>query len=264
VSLSLLPKIALALLILLCPSHLLADGFVNSQGIEFVLIEPGTFFMGTDEGKAEEGPRHQVTLTEPFYISSCEISQNIYEKLIQVNPSRFENNSAPADNISWADAFEFIVMLNGLENTSGYKLPSEAQWEYAARANSDTLTFLGENTNLEEYAWFSENSQNSTHAVKGKLPNPFGLYDIYGNVWEWVEDWYNPLYYAQSEKNDPKGPRSGLEKIVRGGAFFNSRHILNSVSRYSINPTLRYNSVGFRVVFMGDPSKLPSPSGSEK
>lgn len=248
--------LSLFLLVSMCPKAYPSGGFVNSLGMSFELIPAGSFDMGRDGGPNNQAPKHRTSITVPFYLATCELTQEIYLGLVKNNPSHFVNLKAPVDNLSWSDAFEFLVMLNELEGTTGYRFPSEAQWEYAARGATSSESFVPEGESLEDYAWFLDNSENSTRRACDKKANPFGLKDIYGNVWEWVADWYNPGYYQRAQQNDPRGPRSGLEKVIRGGGFFNKAETLNSVNRFAMNPTLRYNSVGLRVLFVGDPSTL--------
>jgi formylglycine-generating enzyme required for sulfatase activity len=234
-----------------------AASFENSLGMTFVLVPAGEFQMGSDrEGALDtERPAHKVRITKPFYIATTEVTQGVYVRVTGVNPSRFKDWAAPADRVSWTDAFEFAAMLNQLEDTDGYKLPTEAQWEFAARGGTAGERFFDDVAEMGEYAWFRGNAAHTTHPAGRKKPSPFGLFDIYGNVWEWTEDWFNGGYYYSSPNDDPPGPRSGLDKVLRGGAWHNSAEAITSTRREPLGPSLVYNAVGLRVVFEGDPAE---------
>ena len=222
-----------------------------------------------------EGPRHPVKVTQAFYLGSCEVTQRQYEDLMGVNPSHFsptgpgkdavkdlDTSQFPVEMVSWFDAVDFCNKLSEKEQRlpyyahdgdgvtilggTGYRLPTEAEWEYASRAGTTTRWFFGDNeTNLSQHAWFSFSAGGRTHRVEGLLANPFGLYDLYGNVWEWCSDWYGE--YAAGEVSDPTGPTAGSARVVRGGThFFDALHC-RSALRYADHPMERYHSSGFRV-----------------
>jgi formylglycine-generating enzyme required for sulfatase activity len=238
----------------------------NSIGMKLVLIPAGEFMMGASPGDKDaddnEKPRHKVKITKPFYMGKTPVTQEQYEKLMGTNPSAFNGKNpdydnrdagkkAPVENVSWDDAQEFIRMLNQKEGTKGYRLPTEAQWEYAARAGSTTKYYWGDSEeDIVQYAWTSESELESTKPVMKKDPNAFGLYDMLGNVLEWCEDWYNEDYYSDSELNDPKGPEEGEYRVLRGGSWnINARYSRLS-NRLNFNPDSRDNYYGFRLLLL--------------
>lgn len=194
----------------------------NSIGMEFMLIPAGEFLMGCSDGDTlcydDEKPQHKVRITKPLYMSKYEVTQGQWKKVIGSNPSRFKDCGAdcPVESVSWKDAQQFIQKLNDTsfrDRSAGqkgtYRLPAEAEWEYAARAGTNTIWY----GNLDEIAWYNENSGITTHSVGKKRPNAFGLYDMLGNVWEWTADRYDPSYYQDSPKQDTEG--LGLFAIYR-------------------------------------------------
>ena len=162
---------------------------INTIDMEFVLIQPGEFDMGSpvnETGRGnDEGPVHHVTISEAFYLGKYEVTQKQWHEVMGYSPSHFKGDDLPAENVSWDDVQEFIKKLNKKENTHKYRLPSEAEWEYAARAGTTTrYSFGDDDSKLGEYAWYNENSGGKTHPVGNKGANPWGLYDVHGNVWE--------------------------------------------------------------------------------
>ncbi len=186
----------------------------NVIGMEFVLIPAGTFRMGGSGLRADpsEKPRHDVTITKPFYIGKYEVTQGEWQSVMGSNPSYFEKcgDRCPVDSISWFDAQAFAARMNEMEGTNSYRLPTEAEWEYAARAGSNKSRYGP----VDEIAWHRGNDSDRTHPVGGKLPNAFGLHDTLGNVAEWVQDWFGP--YSKKPQTDPTGPESGRHSVVRG------------------------------------------------
>ena len=167
--------------------------FINTIDMEFVLIQPGEFDMGSYANETgrydDEVPVHHVAISEAFYLGKYEITQKQWHEVMGDNPSYFKGDDLPVESVSWDDVQEFIKKLNKKEHTHKYRLPSEAEWEYAARAGTTTQYFFAnDDSKLGEYAWHSKNSGGKTHLVGKKEANPWGLYDIYGNVWEWVQD----------------------------------------------------------------------------
>jgi len=216
---------------------------VNSIGMRFVPIQAGTFTMGEDQ-KA-----HQVTLTQAFELGVYEVTQEQYEKVMGTNPSRFKGPQNPVENVSWNDAVEFCRKLSAMpaEKKAGYvyRLPTEAEWEYACRAGTTTMYSFGDSeSELGAYAWYARNSGKTTHPVGGKKPNPWGLYDMHGNVWEWCQDWHGA--YPSGAVTDPTGAASGSRRVLRGGSFSIRSSSVRSAYRTSSQPGLRNSRYGFR------------------
>jgi formylglycine-generating enzyme required for sulfatase activity len=195
----------------------------NSIGMEFVLIQAGTFQMGspaTEPGRDDdEGPVHQVTISQPFYLGKYEVTQGQWQAVMGNNPSDLSGCGAtcPMAGVSWNGAQNFIAELNRQEGTDVYRLPTEAEWEYAARAGTQTVYHFGNAaSDLEFYAWYGEALFfGGIHPVGQKRPNEWGLYDMHGNVWEWVADWYGA--YPRGPVTDPRGPSTGVSRVTRGG-----------------------------------------------
>jgi formylglycine-generating enzyme required for sulfatase activity len=177
------------------------------------------------------------------------------------NPSQFQGRTRPVDSVTWDMANEFIRNLNALEKTGKYRLPTEAEWEYAARAGTKTRFFFGNDFGrLGEYDWYKGNSNNETHPVGQKKPSPWRLYDVHGNVAEWVADYYGEFYYRESPSIvDPKGPPSGLSRVVRGGSRHDEPYYCRPADRLENEPDFLFDmirgSYGFRVAYSPEPSK---------
>ena len=235
-------------------SLVLPSEFTNSLGMEFRLIEPGTFMMGSPEneaGRYEDETQHRVTLTKPYYLGVYEVTQDEYERLMGINPSNFKGRRNPVESISYDNAIAFIKRLNDLpeEKAAGrvYRLPTEAEWEYACRAGSSTAYCFGDDeTRLGEYAWYYKNSGETTHPVGEKRPNGWGLYDMHGNVWEWCNDWYGD--YPSGSVTDPTGASSGSVRVCRGGGWDYEAARCRSATRFGDDPSGRCSSLGFRLV----------------
>ena len=233
----------------------------NSIGMKMVLIPKGTFDMGsaaTDRGADLDEPQHQVTLSRDFYIGQFEVTQSQYEEVMGTNPNQFPRDKKidPSNYpvaLSWTDAAKFCKQLSGLpeEKKAGriYRLPTEAEWEYACRAGSPAAFCFGDDTSLlRQYAWFDKNGDEQTHPVGLKRPNDWGLYDMHGNAWEWVADWYE--VYSRKNVTDPQGPRSGTDRVYRGGSVNYSPGYLRSANRTATAPTFdgfEFLPIGFRV-----------------
>ena len=214
---------------------------VSPGGIRFMLLPPGIFTMG------EGSDTHQVKLTKPFYLGKYQVTQREWEKVMGSNPSHFKGDDLPVDSVSWEDCQEFIRKLNALEGTDKYRLPTEAEWEYACRAGSSNMYCFGDDENkLKEYAWFYGNSGSKTHPVGKLKPNAWELHDMHGNVWEWCEDWYGG--YPKSETTNPMGPSTGSRRVVRGGSWLNSAEFCRSAYRGWGVPGYRFCSLGFRLL----------------
>ena len=256
----------------------------NSIGMTLKLIPAGEFFMGPPDDALEaaknEIPSHRVRISKPFYLGVCEVTQGQYEAVMGNNPSHFSANGGgkdrvagqstdryPVENVSWLDAIQFSNKLSEMEgrkpfyeidgkdirvpdwNGQGYRLPTEAEWEYACRANASTPTrfSFGDNpVELGRYGWFDGNSAQRTHPVSQKRPNGFGLYDMHGNVCEWCWDWWGEGYYNQSVADDPTGPAGGPFRMLRGGSWRNAPVHARTAHRHPFGGD-RADCLGFRV-----------------
>lgn len=226
----------------------------NSIGIKFVLIPPGEFIMGSptnEPGREGNEASHKVKLTQPFGLAVYEVTQEQYQQVMGNNPSRFKGPKNPVEMVSWDDAVEFCSRLSALpdEKASGYiyRLPTEAEWEYACRAGTTTKYSFGDNdAQLGDYAWYDLNSNKSSHPVGQKRANPWGLYDMHGNVWEWCHDWYGD--YPGGAVEDPTGLPSGTKRAYRGGCWGYFSVGCRSALRTMNTPDYRLSDHGFRVV----------------
>jgi formylglycine-generating enzyme required for sulfatase activity len=233
----------------------------NSIGMEFILIPAGEFDMGSPtrekRRKLWESPVHRVTIEKPFYLGRYSVTQEQWQKVMGNNPSYFKGEKHPVENVSWNEIQVFFRKLNALENAHGnnriYRLPTEAEWEYAARAGTATAYFFGDDeSKLTEYAWFLENSGLETHPVGLKKPNPWGLHDIYGNAGEWVRDEYHISYKgapADGKAWENLFPSVSIPvRIRRGGGWNGNAGCCRSAERLFAAQDKRLNSLGFRAV----------------
>ena len=226
--------------------------FSNSIGMEFVLIPSGSFIMGSnphvEKGFSNERPQRKVVISKPFYLGKYEVTQDQWLVVMGSNPSKFKGRTNPVERVSWDETQEFIKRLSAMEGHNRYRLPTEAEWEYAARAGSSSAYFFGDDKNaLSEHAWYNGNAGGTTHPVGLKRPNAWGLYDVYGNVWEWVADWYEWEYDANSPVTDPTGPSSSSGRVDRGGGWGSGAGLCRSAVRARGAPDLRLNNIGFRL-----------------
>jgi formylglycine-generating enzyme required for sulfatase activity len=239
--------------------------------IEMVALTGGMFRMGDlsgDNSQQDELPPHQVTV-RPFRISRNEVTQELYLHVTGKNPSfRGGVSNLPVENVSWLEAVSFCNAFSTREgmtpcysgiaegavacdfNANGYRLPTEAEWEYACRAGSDTEYHSGSGTEaLGRAAWYAENGEGQTHPVGQREANGFGLYDMHGNVAEWCWDWYSATYYQDAPGIDPQGAAAGAQKVLRGGSFLQFPFALRSASRaYLLPPAQKSRDTGIRLV----------------
>ena len=220
--------------------------YTNSIGMELVLIPAGSFMMGSEKGHENKKPVHKVTISQPFYIGKYPVTQSQWVAVMGSNPSRYKGSDNPVENVTWNEVQDFIIKLNAKEGHSRYRLPTEAEWEYAARAGTSSEFFFGDNQDeLSKYGWYNGNSGKTTHPVGQKLPNAWGLYDVYGNILEWVQDRFGD--YSVAAEIDPKGPPSGSGRVIRGGSFNSSAEYCRSANRYIFSPDYRFGNLGFRL-----------------
>lgn len=219
-----------------------------------VFIKGGCFIMGNDFAQTDETPEHEVCVDD-FYMDRYEVTQARWVKVMGGNPAKFIGDENPVEQVNYYDVQNFIKKSEG-----ACRLPTEAEWEYAAGGLTVESRYYWGNMMDDAYAWFEDNSAGTTHPVGKKLPNQFGLYDMMGNVWEWTEDWYAPVYES-GKQNNPKGAMDGDNKVIRGGAFDSSAGALRITNRTWVHPRNRvfpkvttygqvvneiYNYIGFR------------------
>jgi len=223
--------------------------------INMVYVKGGCFDMGDWEGEGDddERPVHQVCLND-YYIQDSEVTQELFETVMGFLPAQLYykemplNPQDPATFTNWYHANEFILALNKI--TGGfYRLPTEAEWEYAARGGGkhDKWPGLNNEAELKDYAWFEDNSDLKLHNVKQKKPNALGIYDMAGSVWEWTEDYFDFDYYQVSKKDNPYGPDFSLYRTLRGGSIADPPYKLRTTYRYGLEPPRRLMHVGFRL-----------------
>ncbi len=268
--------------LIFAPTSGMADVFTNKLGMRFILLPKGEFIMGSpksEKGRQWNEKQHNVIISKSFYMGETEVTQGQWEKLVGFNPSSYSKlgKQFPVDTISWDECVEFIRVLNKWENTNKYRLPTEAEWEYASRAGSNTAFSNGPITttfscnepepSILEMAWYCYNSGLANpsrdfkpHPVKTKLPNQWGLYDMHGNVQEWVLDsckqrnfWRTRVgVVTNTYKDGIIDPQStiGEHKIIRGGGWYQTSKYQRSAYRSLYKPGVRRNSLGFRIVRM--------------
>jgi formylglycine-generating enzyme required for sulfatase activity len=211
----------------------------RNDNLGYIWIPPGEFLMGSSaedpNGYSDERPAHPVKLTKGFWICETPVTQAAYQLIRGENPSHFRSPDRPVERVDWFDAQEYC-------RRAGTRLPTEAEWEFAARGDTPSPA-LGP---LEELAWFIGNSGGQTHAVGSRRPNPYGLYDTLGNVFEWVADWF--ASYTPDAEVDPQGPKSGRFRVLRGGSFDNTARMARVSSRIWALPTAKTHTMGFRCV----------------
>jgi formylglycine-generating enzyme required for sulfatase activity len=224
--------------------------------LELVLIPAGRFRMGSPAGEKDRRKcetQHWVVITRPVYIGKYEVTQEQWEKVMGTNPSHFKGMKNPVERVSWNDGQEFLKKLNGLGKQGGaFRLPTEAEWEWACRAGTRTRFCFGDTDEaLVDYAWCWANSGYTTHPVGMKKPNAWGLYDLHGNVGEWCFDRYGEDYYAKSPKRAPTGPDADYYVVSRGGSVSDGGALCRSSMRFQLLPwSNEYDGQGFRVVLV--------------
>ena len=227
------------------------------SGVEFTMVkvEPGTFMMGAIDGDLEvtnrEKPAHQVTLTKPFYMAQTEVTQELWMAVMSANPSYFsEGSNLPVEQVSYNEALEFCSRLSDLTGHT-FTLPTEAQWEYAARGGQNapaTPTVYAGSSELDAVAWYTDNCDGTTHAVGSKAPNELDLYDMSGSVREWCLDWYGD--YSATAQTDPQGPSTGTNRVARGGGWASWARECRIPDRMDFYPGNKYGDTGFRIVMI--------------
>jgi len=248
-----------------------------SQRPEMVFIEGGSFYMGNDySGALDEKPEHKVTISD-FYISKYEVTFDMFDNFCRstgfdmANDGGYGRGQNPVINVSWIGAVMYCNWLStrfgfdkvyDLEvdsagtsvrgvnwDANGYRLPTEAEWEYVAKggSKSEGYAYAGSN-NIKEVAWFSETSGNKPHEVGALKANELGVYDMMGNAWEWCWDFYDPSYYSKSEESNPRGPERGGNRVYRGGNFESKMEFMRISRRFSLSPNLNTGLVGIRLV----------------
>lgn len=252
----------------------LPSTYTNCLGQTFVLIPAGTFTMGSpsDElGRDSDETQHTVTLTQPFYMQTTEVTQTQWEAVMGSNPSGFSGcPTCPVEQISYDDALSYTKQLSLLCNdTYTYGLPTEAEWEYAARAGTTTAFYSGDiapttwpcdyDPNLDLIGWYCFNSHRSTHPVAGKAPNAWGLYDMSGNVSEWCQDWYGS--YSSTHEYDPIGSLSGPGRVIRGGSYEDIAAYLRAGDRLFYSPQKELDRLGMRLIKLSFDYEPPHYSG---
>jgi len=237
-------------------------------GIAMVLLPAGEFTMGDGEGEEDELPPHRVAIGA-FYIDKYEVTQEAYERIAGRNPSKAKDPKKPVERVRWTDAVRFCNLRSAREGLApcydletfrcdftadGYRLPTEAEWEYACRAGTPTRFAFGDDAkDLAKSAWFKDNAGGSPHPVGEKAANPWGLHDLHGNVWEWCNDWYGERAYETAVNPDPRGAETGDERLLRGGSFSATAESCRSATRMSETPAFAdacfgSEAYGFRCV----------------
>jgi formylglycine-generating enzyme required for sulfatase activity len=231
--------LALFLLFTLPASRVIVSAEIKRPS-NMILLEAGCFQMGSEEFVSEE-PIHNVCVSD-FYLDKFEVTQKNFERVMKFNPSSGKGKDFPVVNVSWVEAQQYCRKRAG-------RLPSEAEWEYANRAGTNSPYFWGDDME-GDFAWFKENSMASVHAVGERKPNSWGFHDMNGNVWEWVADWYRENFYEMSAKmepdHNPQGPPAGQFLLIRGGSYKDDPFFLRSATRFWYEPNIKSGDLGFR------------------
>ena len=245
-----------------------------SDRIGLTDISAGRFTMGSGDSSS----RHRVTISHDYWMGSTEVTQAQFQRVMGFNPSHFSTDKqaakSPVEMVSWYDAVSFCNKLSDREGllpvyrlsdikkagnniisarvttdftANGYRLPTEAEWEFAARGGTKSQGFIYAGSNeVKDVAWIAGNSANQTHQVASKRPNELGLYDMSGNVWEWCQDWYGP--FSDQDQSNPMGPASGTDRVYRGGSWYNYSSLAKTIYRGNYSPDIRLLTLGFRVM----------------
>ena len=240
------------------------EKITTKGGVQMVRLPGGTFTMGDVSGRADAKPAHSVTV-KPFYLDAKEVTQEEYVRLMEYNPAKFRGENLPVERVRWTDAAAYCNKRSAEEglkpvydlekgacdlSADGYRLPTEAEWEFAARGGAaEPVAF--DDASLGSVGWFRNNSGDSTHKVGSLAPNAYGLFDLFGNVAEWCHDWYGAAYYGGSPDKDPAGPAEGKKRVIRGGSWADRAKKIGSSVRGSDNPVTAdicqgYDTYGFR------------------
>ncbi|AKB31227.1 serine/threonine kinase [Methanosarcina siciliae HI350] len=225
----------------------------SSTGMEFVLVLPGEFYMGSpseEQGRSDsESPAHKVTIKTSFYMGKFQVTQKQWKNIMGNSPSHFRGEALPVEMVSWNDVQEFVEKLNAAENTYKYRLPSEAEWEYASRAGTQTRYSFGDDeSKLKEYAWYVKNSGRKTHPIGRKQSNPWGLYDMHGNVWEWVQDNWHENYNDSLSDGKAWEDLDNSLRVSRGGSWYCIAESCRSAGRFGREHDSHFANLGFRLV----------------
>ncbi len=224
----------------------------SSTCMEFLLVPAGEFVMGSpsdEQGRSDyESPTHKVTIKTPFYMGKSPVTQKQWKQIMETDPSHFKGEDLPVEMVSWQEVREFVKRLNAAESTDKYRLPSEAEWEYACRAGTQTGYFFGDDeSQLNEYAWYAENSGGKTHPIGRNKPNLWGLYDMHGNVWEWVQDKWHENYNGSPPDGSSWEDGDVSFRVSRGGSWYCNASSCRSANRFRRDPESRFSNLGFRL-----------------
>jgi serine/threonine protein kinase len=242
-------------------SSVLQELIYTPFSLQLRLINPGAFDMGAllkdKDSKLNEKPRVKIKIEHPFYVSTTPITQKVYQEITGKKPSKFDNPDAPVENMSYIDALKFIDLINnntkysfGNEIPGIYRLPTEIEWEYFARGGSNYIyTFGDDKYQLDNYAYYSENSGNTTHSVAEKKPNSLGIYDLMGNVWEWCQDYYDNEFHEKRAEDNSYYPKNGKYRVVRGGSFKDPSVSLRLSARKGFLLEEKTEYIGFRIIY---------------
>lgn len=239
------------------PSYDTLIQFSPALSFHFQYIPSGTFIMGSPAEEAmrgkDEGPQHEVAITKGLYLGTYEVTQAQWEQVMGENPAVFQSleksSRHPVEFVSWNDCQEFISQLNAMGKGT-FRLPTEAEWEYACRAGTQSPYYWGDKmkqNGSSDYAWANSRSFAQTHTVGSKQPNAWGLYDMSGNVWEWCQDWFDS--YPSESQTNPRGPEEGKMKVFRGGSWYDFYESHRSANRHKHAPDEQYAAIGLRLVW---------------